>query len=325
MNKTHLWQSQNAPKTSNYIFFPELLPLLFLIFPHKCLDFLCGCLGKAIKTSSMEVCLADISRVQPTLKLRSPHAAWPWQSGYCRLSPCAGCTPAASDTHSQRPRWTADPCRRRKKLIFTYAGFQNDPSFSVWVPFLRWQWSWPRLEWRVWAAKRRSCKEQHWHTNNCQNLDKTEMSWALLSRCCSSFPLLFRDVLREVRAGTAAAGGPPQNRQGFHLCSQTGPFATKHAQTNSRFDIFDGRGPLVVYEAVVAVNDFFGLSRLVECRLHLDTDKLTHWRGQTDRQTDSCAQRKVLILICASASSIKLANHSGYTFNKLNESYSVST
>lgn len=274
----------------------------------------------------MEVCLTDI-RVQP-LKLRIPHAAWPWQSGYCRLSPCAGCTPAASDTHSQRPRWSADPCGRRKKLIFTYAGFLNDPSFSVWVPFLRGQWSWPRLEWRVWAAKRRSCKEQHWHINNRQNWDQTEMNWALLSRCCSSSRAShfcsgkssekweWEQLLQE---------GPPQNTQGLHLCSQTGPFATKRAQINSRFDVFDGRGPLVVYEAVVAVDDFFGLSRLVECRLHLDTDKLTHWRGQTDRQTDSCAQRKVLILICTSASSIKLVNDSGYTFDKVNESYSVST
>lgn len=141
-------------------FFPKLLPLLLLIFPHKCLYFLCGCLGMVIKISYMyryfclstspstfhatqwrpqwltavtqetfgtNVKTAQISRVKPTLKPRIPlwtkHAAWPWQSGYCRLSPCAGCTPAASGTHSQRPRWNADPCGRRKKLIFTYAGF----------------------------------------------------------------------------------------------------------------------------------------------------------------------------------------------------------
>lgn len=62
----------------------------------------------------------QMSRVKPTLELGIPlwtkHTAWPWQSGYCRLSPCAGCTPAASGTHSQWPRWTADPYGRRKKL-----------------------------------------------------------------------------------------------------------------------------------------------------------------------------------------------------------------
>lgn len=34
---------------------------------------------------------------------------WPWQSGYCLISPCADCTPTASDTHSQLLQWSEGP------------------------------------------------------------------------------------------------------------------------------------------------------------------------------------------------------------------------
>lgn len=78
----------------------------------------------------------------------------------------------------------------------------------------------------------------------------------------SGFQAVLREVLRqEVRAEL-------QPLQLLYLCPQTGK--------NSRFDIFDWRGPLVVDEAVVAVDDFLGLPRLVEGRLHLDADKLAH-------------------------------------------------
>lgn len=154
MHKTFVTEPK-CTKNIQLHFFPELFPLLLLIFPHKCLRFLCGCSGMVIKISYLYLCLISshstfhapqwltavpqetfgtsvkdrpqISRVQLTLKLRIPlwtkHTAWPWQSGYCPLSPCAGCTPAASDTHSRWPRWTADPCGQRNQLIFAYAGF----------------------------------------------------------------------------------------------------------------------------------------------------------------------------------------------------------
>lgn len=45
--------------------------------------------------------------------------------------------------------------------------------------------------------------------------------------------------------------------------------------TDLRLGIFDRRSTLVVYEAVVPADDFLGLPRLIERRLHLNTDKLT--------------------------------------------------
>lgn len=115
----------------------------------------------------------------------------------------------------------------------------------------------------------------------------------------SSFPVLFREVLRQkVRAGTSCCRRVNHSADRDFISGLRQDPSPANAQINSRFDVFDGRGPLVVYEAIVAVDDFFGLPRLVECRLHLNTDKLTHWRGQkTDVLKERVWSKYVLLLL----------------------------
>lgn len=78
---------------------------------------------------------------------------------------------------------------------------------------------------------------------------------------------------------------------------------------DSRFDVFDRRGPLVVYEAVVAVDDFLSLPRLIEGRLHLNTDKLTHWGGERGRDRFR-SEYKLLLQVKSQISSIFLESAS---------------
>lgn len=152
------------------------------------------------------------------IPLWSKRTAWPWQSGYCRLSPCAGCTPAASDTHSQWPRWTADPCGWRKNLIFHICRLLK--------------WSEPLCLCVREQQRGTVWKQQRWDINNCQNLDKTEINWALLSHGAAASRFYSeKSSDRKWELGPAAAGGSTTAQRGILYLPTD---RTLHHQTHTR-------------------------------------------------------------------------------------------